>query len=100
MNIQHFKIYEATFNYLGNILLDEYKKNKSSDTLAKIKCINQMYMYTNTLQIDYNILHNKYKNITHEHNLELQTLNKQLDEANNTIRLGNLGSTRFGKKDV
>ena len=37
MNTQHFQIYEASFNHIGNILVEEYDKRKQKDTADKIK---------------------------------------------------------------
>ena len=95
MNTQHFQIYEASFNHIGSILVEEHEKSKQKNTADKIKCINQMYMYTNTLQIDYNILLEKYKILKTEYNKQIQELNTNINEAHNIIGLKNLGSKRF-----
>ena len=100
MNTQHFQIYEASFNHIGNILVEEYDNSKQKNTADKIKCINQMYMYTNTLQIDYNILMEKYKNLKSDYDEQIQKLNIKLNEANNIVRLKNLGSKRFTNQNA
>jgi len=99
MNYQ-FQIYQAHFNYIGNILIKEYETNKNEFTSQKIKCVNQMYMFTNNLNIEHNILLDKYNKETFQLEKQIQKLKKENEELHNTIRFTNLGSSRFGDKDA
>ena len=87
-----FLIFEAAFNYIGQILIKEHDQKTNKEVHNKIKCINQMYMYTHMLKTEYNLLQDKYYKQQEKHN-------KELNEANNTIRFSNLGSERFTKKN-
>ena len=59
MTLLQKKVYEANFNYIGVFLKEAFektqdtKKNKEIGNL--IKCINQMYIYTNQLEIEHMI---------------------------------------------
>ena len=99
MNYQ-LQIFEAAFNFIGQILLEEYENNKQENTKHKIKCINQMHMYTHLLKAEHDILQQKYNLLQSETNKKIQSLENKLDEANDTIRFANLGSERFRKKNV
>tara|TARA_A100000172_G_scaffold11910_2_gene6356 strand:- start:4190 stop:4483 length:294 start_codon:yes stop_codon:yes gene_type:complete len=94
-----FLIFEAAFNYIGQILINEYDQKTNKEIHNKIKCINKMYMYTHMLKTEYDILNDKYYNLESKHNKEIQKLKNKLDEANDTIRFADLGSKRFGKKN-
>jgi len=94
-----FLIFEAAFNFIGQILIKEHDQKKTKQIHNKIKCINQMYMYTHMLKTEYNLLQDKYYKQQEKHNKEIQDLKNKLDEANNTIRFSNLGSERFTKKN-
>ena len=48
--MHQLQIFEAAFNFIGQILLEEYENNKQENTKHKIKCINQMHMYTHLLK--------------------------------------------------
>ena len=98
MNYQ-LQIFEAAFNFIGQILLEEYENNKQENTKHKIKCINQMHMYTHLLKAEHDILQQKYNLLQSETNKKIQSLENKLDEANDTIRFANLGSERFRKKN-
>ena len=97
MNYQ-LQIFEAAFNFIGQILLEEYENNKQENTKHKIKCINQMHMYTHLLKAEHDILQQKYNLLQSETNKKIQSLENKLNEANDTIRFANLGSERFRKK--
>ena len=95
MNIHHYQIFESAFNYIGEILVKEFDKNKKKETNNKIKCINKMYMYTHMLKADYDILTIKYNKMQFDLNKKIQKLENKLDDANNLVRFKNLGSKRF-----
>tara|TARA_Y100000361_G_C11067492_1_gene293803 strand:+ start:504 stop:815 length:312 start_codon:yes stop_codon:yes gene_type:complete len=99
-----FLIFEAAFNFIGQILIKEYEDEllhdkKNPNIQDKIKCINQMYIYTNMLKTEHNILKDQYYEQQAKHNKEIQDLKNKLNEAHNTIRFSNLGSKRFTKKN-
>lgn len=97
--MHQLQIFEAAFNFIGQILLEEYENNKQENTKDKIKCINQMHMYTHLLKAEHDILQQKYNLLQSETNKKIQSLENKLDEANDTIRFANLGSERFRKKN-
>tara|TARA_R100000734_G_C3314502_1_gene106112 strand:- start:712 stop:1023 length:312 start_codon:yes stop_codon:yes gene_type:complete len=101
--MQQFLIFEAAFNFIGQILIKEYEQRlldeQKSNIQDKIKCINQMYMYTHMLKIDHNLLQEKYQKLDLQYKKEIQALKNKLNEANDTIRFADLGSKRFTKKD-
>ena len=93
--MHQFQIFEASFNYIGEVFIKEYQENKSKEINNKIKCINNMYMYTHMLKADYDILTKKYNKKEFDLNKKIQMLQNKLDDANNLIRFKNLGSKRF-----
>jgi|TARA_S200002703_G_scaffold65103_1_gene56233 hypothetical protein len=97
--MHQLQIFEAAFNFIGQILLEEYENNKQENTKHKIKCINQMHMYTHLLKVEHDILQQKYNQLQSETNKKIQSLENKLNEANDTIRFANLGSERFRKKN-
>ncbi len=59
MTLLQKKVYQANFNYIGEFLKDAYEKTqdtkKNIEINNLIKCINQMYIYTNQLEIEHMI---------------------------------------------
>ena len=54
MNVKDKQKYEACFNFLGQAMAQAYEKASSKrrkEISAYIKCINNMYVYTNNLEI-------------------------------------------------
>jgi hypothetical protein len=55
MDLLRKQIYELHFNEIGNTLKKEYEKStgkKKKKISNLIKCINEMYMYTNHLEYE------------------------------------------------
>jgi hypothetical protein len=94
MTLLQKKVYQANFNYIGEFLKDAYektqdtKKNKEINNL--IKCINQMYIYTNQLEIEHMInkkILDDQKNINRELKQHTNKLKKEIDRYDRTFKL-------------
>tara|TARA_R100001440_G_scaffold6638_4_gene13530 strand:+ start:1467 stop:1751 length:285 start_codon:yes stop_codon:yes gene_type:complete len=54
MNVKEKQKYEACFNYIGEAMTKAYEsadKKRRSEISSYIKCLNNMYVYTNNLEI-------------------------------------------------
>jgi hypothetical protein len=94
MTLLQKKVYQANFNYIGEFLKDAYektqdtKKNKEINNL--IKCINQMYIYTNQLEIEHMInkkILDDQKDINRELKQHTNKLKKEIDRYDRTFKL-------------
>ena len=99
MKSHHIQIYKAYFNNIAEILTKEYEQTKKPTTNEMIQCVVQMHLYTNTLLIDYNMLQQEHRSTIKEYEKIIDNLKSKLNEANNIVKLGNLGSSRFGKQN-
>lgn len=94
MTLLQKKVYQANFNYIGVFLKDAYektqgtKKNKEINNL--IKCINQMYMYTNQLEIEH-MINKKILEDQKDTNRKLEQhtnkLKKEIERYDRTFKL-------------
>jgi len=94
MTLLQKKVYQANFNYIGVFLKDAYektqdtKKNKEINNL--IKCVNQMYMYTNQLEIEH-MINKKILEDQKDTNRKLEQhtnkLKKEIERYDRTFKL-------------
>jgi predicted RNase H-like nuclease (RuvC/YqgF family) len=94
MTLLQKKVYQANFNYIGEFLKDAYektqdtKKNKEINNL--IKCINQMYIYTNQLEIEH-MINKKILEDQKDENRKLEQhtnkLKKEIERYDRTFKL-------------
>ena len=94
MTLLQKKVYQANFNYIGVFLKDAYektqdtKKNKEINNL--IKCINQMYMYTNQLEIEHMInkkILEDQKDVNRKLEQHTNKLKKEIERYDRTFKL-------------
>ena len=82
MTLLQKKVYEANFNYIGVFLKEAFektqdtKKNKEIGNL--IKCINQMYIYTNQLEIEH-MINKRYLE-------DQKDVNRKLEQHTNKLK--------------
>jgi len=65
MTVIQKQVYESAFNYLGTVLKEAFEKGDKKNQKkvgGYIKCLNQMYMYTNMLETE--LIIEKLKNDT------------------------------------
>ena len=94
MTLLQKKVYEANFNYIGVFLKEAYektqdtKKNKEINNL--IKCVNQMYIYTNQLEIEHMInkrILEDQKDVNRKLEQHTDKLKKEIDRYDRTFKL-------------
>lgn len=82
MNTIQKQVYESAFNYLGHTFKEAFEnaktKERKIEILNYIKCLNQMYMYTNYIEVE---------------NLKFNY------EPNNPSQLRRLEQSRFANQD-
>ena len=94
MTLLQKKVYEANFNYIGVFLKEAFektqdtKKNKEIGNL--IKCINQMYIYTNQLEIEH-MINKRYledqKDVNRKLEQHTNKLKKEIEGYDRTFKL-------------
>jgi hypothetical protein len=94
MTLLQKKVYEANFNYIGVFLKEAFektqdtKKNKEIGNL--IKCINQMYIYTNQLEIEH-MINKRYledqKDVNRKLEQHTNKLKKEIERYDRTFKL-------------
>ncbi len=94
MTLLQKKVYQANFNYIGVFLTEAFektqdtKKNKEIGNL--IKCINQMYIYTNQLEVEHMInkkILEDQKDVNRELKQHTNKLKKEIERYDRTFKL-------------
>ncbi len=94
MTLLQKKVYQANFNYIGVFLKEAFektqdtKKNKEIGNL--IKCINQMYIYTNQLEVEHMInkkILEDQKDVNRELKQHTNKLKKEIERYDRTFKL-------------
>lgn len=96
MTLLQKKVYEANFNYIGVFLKEAYEKTKDIDPKKNkeignlIKCINQMYIYTNQLEIEH-MINKRYledqKDVNRKLEQHTNKLKKEIERYDRTFKL-------------
>jgi len=96
MTLLQKQVYQANFNYIGVFLKEAFDKTKDTDTKKNkeisnlIKCINQMYIYTNQLEVEVMINRRKLddqKDINRKLEQNTNKLNKEIERYDRTFKL-------------
>jgi hypothetical protein len=96
MTLLQKQVYQANFNYIGVFLKEAFDKTKDTDTKKNkeisnlIKCINQMYIYTNQLEVEVMIDRRKLddqKDINRKLEQNTNKLNKEIERYDRTFKL-------------
>lgn len=94
MTLLQKKVYEANFNYIGVFLKDAFEKTKDKKKNKEIhnliKCINQMYIYTNQIEIEVMIndrILQDQKDINRKLKEHTNKLKKEIERYDRTFKL-------------
>jgi hypothetical protein len=96
MTLLQKQVYNANFNYIGQFLKDAFEKTKDIDTKKNkeinnlIKAVNQMYIYTNQLEVEHMVMEKRYEDqldVNRELEQHANKLKKEIDRYDRTFKL-------------